>query len=187
MEQLYNKILQENKNAVDLVWDERSPIGDKWLARIVFSDRFESIILADLNTCTYSLLAESQKISNAEKFTINYIASDGEVINAVVTLPCNASKPLPLIVFPHGGPGAITMLDYDYRVEFLVSHGFAVFQPNYRGSKGFGKKFRQQGWGTVGIKRQLMDIVDGVKCMKNQSYIDKKRCYVLGGGHGQGI
>ena len=181
MEQLQKKILRENKNAVNVVWDEHSPIDDKWLARIIFIDRFDSVILADLRSNTYSILSESKKISKAEKFIANYIASDGEIINSIVTLPPNASKKLPLVVFPHGGPGTVTMLAYDYRVDFLVSRGFAVFQPNYRGSRGFGKKFRQQGWRTMGIKRQLLDVIEGVKYIKNKPYIDKSRCYILGG------
>ena len=184
MKCLHQKILCENKNAVNIIWDERSPVSEKWLARISYSDRMESVILCDLKSQTYSFLSSDKKLSKNHRFSISYPASDGEIINAIVTVPEKTDRPLPLVVFPHGGPGATTMLDYDYRADFLASRGFVVFQPNYRGSHGFGKKFRQQGWGALGIKKQLSDIVDGTKYMKRQSYIDKSRCYVLGGSWG---
>ena len=184
MKCLHHKILCENKNAVNIIWDERSPVSEKWLARISYSDRMESVILCDLKSQTYSFLSSDKKVSKNHRFSISYPASDGEIINAIVTVPEKTDRPLPLVVFPHGGPGATTMLDYDYRADFLASRGFVVFQPNYRGSHGFGKKFRQQGWGALGIKKQLSDIVDGTKYMKRQSYIDKSRCYVLGGSWG---
>lgn len=110
MEMLHEKIIKENKKSVAVLWDEKSPVAEKWLGRIVYSDRSESVVLCDVNLMTYSFLSYSEDICNSNKFVINYPASDGKEISAIVTLPVADKKCFPLVVFPHGGPVSVKIL-----------------------------------------------------------------------------
>lgn len=84
-------------------------------------------------------------------------SSDGEELCGIVSFP-GKGGPFPLAVFPHGGPGLLSDETFDERVWALVDAGFAVLQPNYRGSTGFGKRFRFAGLGPDGFRRALDDI-----------------------------
>ena len=155
LKHLHQKIMQENPGSIGIKWYEKSPIAAKWIAAIVYKDRPIRFIVCCLEQETYHYLSKKTLANKCYKFDITYTASDGENISAIITIPeKNNNKKYPLIVFPHGGPGSKTTLAFDHRVNCLIQNGFAVFQPNYRGSHGFGKKFRQQGWGIKGIKRQ---------------------------------
>src|SRR4029453_12248352 len=85
--------------------------------------------------------------------TVNYTARDGTQIEAVLTLPRGrAAKNLPLIMMPHGGPVARDSEAYDWWVQFLAEQGYAVLQPNCRGSSGYGVQFQKLGEGQWGLK-----------------------------------
>jgi dipeptidyl aminopeptidase/acylaminoacyl peptidase len=64
------------------------------------------------------------------------------------------AKNLPLIVFPHGGPWGRDSFGYNPSAQFLSNRGYAVLQPNFRGSTGYGKKFLNAGNGEWGRKMQ---------------------------------
>lgn len=82
---------------------------------------------------------------------VSYAARDGLEIPAYLTLPAGrAPKGLPLIVMPHGGPWARDYLGYDHWAQFLANRGYAVLQPNFRGSTGYGKAFEDKGDGQLG-------------------------------------
>jgi dipeptidyl aminopeptidase/acylaminoacyl peptidase len=116
--------------------------------------------------------------------TIRYKARDGTEIPAVLTLPKGrADKNLPLILMPHGGPFARDDESYDYWVQFLASRGYAVLQPNYRGSSGYGKVFAEKGEGQWGLAMQD-DLTDAVKWATGQGIADAKRVCIVGGSYG---
>ena len=74
---------------------------------------------------------------------IQYTARDGLVIHGFLTTPNGSDgKNLPLIVHPHGGPTARDYWGWNADVQFLANRGYAVFQPNFRGSTGYGNKLR---------------------------------------------
>lgn len=74
-----------------------------------------------------------------EMTPVSYPASDGTSIPGYLTLPPGSSgKGLPAVVLPHGGPSARDEWGFDWLVQFLVARGYAVLQPNYRGSSGYG-------------------------------------------------
>lgn len=118
------------------------------------------------------------------KSKITYKAADGTQIEAYLTLPPNReAKNLPLVVHPHGGPQARDGLGFDSEVQAYASRGYAVLQPNFRGSEGYGIKFTEAGYGQWGRKMQT-DLSDGVRYLASQSIIDLKRVCISGASYG---
>ncbi|HWD66781.1 MAG TPA: alpha/beta fold hydrolase [Caulobacteraceae bacterium] len=115
---------------------------------------------------------------------ISWKAADGVALEGVLTLPPGkAEKNLPLVVLPHGGPQAKDYLSFDWWAEAFASRGYAVFQPNYRGSAGYGEAFTKAGYGQWGRKMQT-DISDGVAELAKRGVIDPKRACIVGGSYG---
>ncbi len=80
-----------------------------------------------------------------------YKARDGLDISAYLTLPPGKDgKNLPVVVMPHGGPDERDMEHFDWWVQFLANRGYAVLQPNFRGSIGYGRKFTDAGLAAMG-------------------------------------
>jgi len=114
----------------------------------------------------------------------DYVARDGLAIHAYLTLP--PGKPaanLPLVVMPHGGPDARDKIGFDWWAQFLANRGYAVLQPNYRGSAGYGEAFTQAGLRQWGLKMQD-DISDGVKKVVAEGIADPKRVCIVGASYG---
>lgn len=115
---------------------------------------------------------------------IKYNARDGLEIEAVLTLPKGReAKNLPLVVMPHGGPWSRDYVDYDYWSQFLADRGYAVLQPNFRGSSGYGKDFQDKGYGQMGLAMQD-DVTDGVLHLLEEGIIDKSRVCIVGASYG---
>ncbi len=115
---------------------------------------------------------------------ITYKAGDGLEIPAVLTLPKGRDpKNLPLVVLPHGGPESYDGLGFDWWSQALASRGYAVLQPNFRGSSGYGQAFTAAGYGEWGRKMQT-DLSDGVKHLASQGIIDPGRVCIVGASYG---
>jgi dipeptidyl aminopeptidase/acylaminoacyl peptidase len=115
---------------------------------------------------------------------IRYKSSDGLEIPAYLTLPEGLEpKNLPLVVVPHGGPWHRDVWGYDSFAQFLSNRGYAVLQPNFRGSTGYGKKFLDAGNQQWGDKMQD-DITWGVKHLIAEGIADPKRVGIMGGSYG---
>jgi dipeptidyl aminopeptidase/acylaminoacyl peptidase len=113
-----------------------------------------------------------------------YRARDGLEIPAYLTLPIDrASKALPLILMPHGGPFIRDSWGYDVYAQFLANRGYAVLQPNFRGSTGYGREFVEQGMGQWGRAMQD-DLDDGVQWLVDQGKVDPKRICIMGASYG---
>lgn len=120
----------------------------------------------------------------AEVSSVHYSARDGLQIPAYLTLPPGREpKSLPLIVMPHGGPFARDKWEYDVWVQFLANRGYAVLQPNFRGSTGYGKAYVDKGVGQWGRGMQD-DLDDGVKWLVDQGKVDPKRVCMMGASYG---
>jgi dipeptidyl aminopeptidase/acylaminoacyl peptidase len=115
---------------------------------------------------------------------VRYKSSDGLEIPAYLTLPKGvAPKNLPLIVVPHGGPWFRDSWGYDTFAQFWANRGYAVLQPNFRGSTGYGKKFIDAGNKQWGDKMQD-DITWGVKYLVAEGIADPKKIGIMGGSYG---
>lgn len=116
---------------------------------------------------------------------ISYKTRDGLTIRALLTLPKNVNKNLPLIMLPHGGPHGPrdSLANFDSDAKVLAAHGYAVLQPNFRGSGGYGKKFMQLGyknWGTTMIN----DMTDGVNYLIEEEVVNSDRICTYGASYG---
>jgi len=110
---------------------------------------------------------------------------DGANIPAYVTLPKGAQKgdKLPTVILPHGGPHARDSADWNFWSQFYANRGYAVMQPNFRGSTGFGKKFFEAGqhhWGGV----MQDDVTDATLWMIKQGYSDPAKICIVGASYG---
>jgi len=119
---------------------------------------------------------------------IAYQAGDGRTIHAYLTLPLGLAagsepKNLPLIVLPHGGPHARDNPGFDWLSQAFASRGYAVLQPEFRGSDGFGRDLLSAGFGEFGKKMQT-DLSDGVQALATQGLIDPKRVCIVGASYG---
>ena len=116
---------------------------------------------------------------------VSYKAADGLAMDGVLTLPPGReAKGLPLVVLPHGGPLVPgDKAGFDWWAQAFASRGYAVFQPNYRGTVGYGEPFRRAAYGPFGRKMQT-DISDGVAALAAQGIIDPKRACIVGASYG---
>lgn len=135
-------------------------------------------------TLQYRLFDKLPRESLAEMKAISYKSSDGLDIPAFLTLPKGVqARNLPLIVFPHGGPWGRDAWGYDPFAQFLANRGYAVLQPNFRASVGYGKKFLNAGNNEWGQKMQD-DLTWGAKHLIAQGVADPKRVGIMGGSYG---
>ncbi len=115
---------------------------------------------------------------------VRFKSSDGLEIPAYLTLPKGATaKNLPAIIVPHGGPWARDAWGYNGFAQFLANRGYAVLQPNFRGSTGYGKKFLDAGNKQWGDKMQD-DITWAAKYLVAEGIADAKKIGVMGGSYG---
>jgi len=116
--------------------------------------------------------------------TVRYKARDGLEIEAILTLPKGLeARNLPIVMLPHGGPWGQDTLDYDYWPQFIASRGYAVLQPNFRGSTGYGEDFERKGEGQLGFAMQD-DITDGLRWAVSQGIADPARACIVGASYG---
>ena len=115
---------------------------------------------------------------------VRYKSSDGMEVPAYLTLPQGVpAKNLPVVINPHGGPWARDSWGYNTFAQFFANRGYAVLQPNFRGSTGYGKKFIDAGNKQWGDKMQD-DITWGAKYLIAEGIADPKRIGIMGGSYG---
>ena len=115
---------------------------------------------------------------------VKFKTRDGRQLDAYLTLPAGASKQNPpaLVVLPHGGPWVRDNWGYDGEVQFLASRGYAVLQPNYRGSTGYGWMFPEEDeWD---FRKMHDDVTDATKAMIASGLVDSGRIAIMGGSFG---
>lgn len=115
---------------------------------------------------------------------ITYPAADGTMVPAYLTLPPGKdAKALPAIVLPHGGPGARDEWGFDWLSQYFVARGFAVIQPNFRGSAGYGDAwFKENGfrsWETA-----IGDVASAGKYLVAKGIADPAKLTILGWSYG---
>ncbi|WAT18033.1 S9 family peptidase [Aurantiacibacter sp. MUD11] len=116
--------------------------------------------------------------------TVPYTAQDGLEMVGILTLPPGReAEDLPVIVLPHGGPHSHDGTGFDWWAQAFASRGYAVFQPNFRGSSGYGADFERAGYGEWGRKMQT-DISDGLAHIAEQGIVDPSRACIVGASYG---
>jgi len=137
---------------------------------------------ADIIDNDYPDVAD-QKVGSVQM--IDYKASDGLEMDGVLTLPPGSSgKNLPVVILPHGGPiGIFDQIGFDWMAQAFASRGYAVFQPNYRGSGHHGAAFENAGFGEFG-RKMLSDISDGLDALARSGVVDRHRACIVGFSYG---
>jgi dipeptidyl aminopeptidase/acylaminoacyl peptidase len=115
---------------------------------------------------------------------VSFPAADGTQIPGYLTLPPGSDgKGLPSIVLPHGGPSARDEWGFDWLVQFFVARGYAVLQPNFRGSAGYGSAWFGrngfQAWETA-----IGDVNDAGRWLVSQGIADASKLAVVGWSYG---
>lgn len=120
----------------------------------------------------------------ADMKPVTYTSRDGKKIYGYLTLPKGgASKNLPVVINPHGGPWARDYWGFNPEVQFLANRGYAVLQMNFRGSTGYGREFMELAFKQWGQAMQD-DITDGVNWLIKEGIADPKRIAIYGGSYG---
>ncbi|MFN3944904.1 MAG: alpha/beta hydrolase family protein [Allosphingosinicella sp.] len=116
--------------------------------------------------------------------TISYPAADGTQIPGYLTLPPGSDgRNLPAVLLPHGGPSARDEWGFDWLAQYLAGQGYAVLQPNYRGSAGFGDAWLQQN-GFRSWRTSIGDVIDGGRWLAAEGIADPDRLAIVGWSYG---
>jgi dipeptidyl aminopeptidase/acylaminoacyl peptidase len=128
---------------------------------------------------------ELEGVTLATMKPVSYPASDGTSIPAFLTVPPGkeSAKGLPAIVMPHGGPSSRDHWGFDYLAQFYAARGFAVIQPNYRGSTGYGDawvaKNGFRSWPTA-----IGDVLDAGRWLVHEGIADPAKLAIVGWSYG---
>lgn len=162
--------------------------GDNLVVR-VFGDRLPSeYYLVNLKNKSIDLIAKSRPWIDPERMRpmniIQFKTAEGLELDAYVTMPEGASKenPPPLLVIPHGGPWARDYWGFDPEAQFWASRGYAVLQPNYRGSPGYDWKFPLEG--RYDFLKMHDDVTRATKTLIRSGYADPNRIAIMGASFG---
>jgi len=161
---------------------------DKWIVTFEGDDSPVYYYLYDRRsqqaTLLFSNRPELEKYNLAKVKPIQYKARDGMTIYGYLTTPAGVDrKNLPLVVFPHGGPWGRDLWGYDPYAQWLANRGYAVLQPNFRASTGYGKKYLNAGdrqWAGA----MHTDLLDGKDWVVEQGIADRQKICIMGGSYG---
>lgn len=136
---------------------------------------------ADIINEGYPLLS-GVKLGAVREF--KYTARDQYPLFGYLTLPPDAAeKNQPLVVMPHGGPEERDEPGFDWMAQFFASRGYAVFQPQFRGSSGLGSAHADAGRQQWGLRMQD-DVTDGVRALIDQGIANPLRICIVGASYG---
>jgi len=145
-------------------------------------------LLLDMTEKTLNYISETMPGIAPEDMSpvkaVSYKSRDGVDIPAYLTIPKGKeAKNLPMVVLVHGGPQSRYDQMFHYIVQFLASRGYAVLQPNFRGSTGYGHEFAKAGehqWGGV----MQDDVTDGTNWLIEQAIADPGKVCIAGSSYG---
>lgn len=123
----------------------------------------------------------------AREEIVRWKSFDGLEIEGVLTLPpaelMQFAKPYPVIVYPHGGPHSASKPGWNFTTQLFATHGYAVFQPNFRGTYGYGRKFLDAARFDMGGS-DMQDILTGLDKLIADGVVDEQRQFVYGISYG---
>jgi len=179
-------LLPTTTNTISLPTRAETP----WVLVVAESDLQPAVyLLFNRETKKFNRVGEMRPAIHAkdmgQRSLVHVRARDGLDIPAWLTLPAGrAPKGLPLVVLVHGGPfmrGGYW--HWDAESQFLASRGYAVLEPEFRGSAGYGVKLFQSGWKQWGLKMQD-DVADATRWATSQGYADPARVCIAGASYG---
>ena len=160
----------------------------RWIVSSERPDRAPAFYLLDSKAGTAKQIASTnmalERAKLPERLPYSYRARDGVTIPAFLTRPLGAKGPTPLVLLPHGGPASADVGGYDWLAHALASRGYAVLQPNFRGSGGFGKQWEEAGWGGWGTGVMQHDLTDGVAAVIAEGIADPEHVCIVGASYG---
>lgn len=173
--------------AAPIIWS-RSADGNRYVVKVLYTDHPAQWFVFDKASKHLAMMGATHQALDGKAFArkekYDYTASDGLPIPGYLTVPQGAPRSnMPLIVLPHGGPWARDDQSFDYWSFFYAAHGYLVYQPNFRGSDGYGARFRHAGDGEWGRKMQD-DISEGVRKLVADGLVDPKRICIVGASYG---
>lgn len=125
-----------------------------------------------------------EKVALAPVKPVSYKTADGVMVPGYLTLPPGSDgKKLPTIVMPHGGPGSRDVWGFDWLSQYFAAQGFAVLQPNFRGSAGYGDEWFQRN-GYQSWRLAIGDINEGARWLVAQGIADPARLAIFGWSYG---
>lgn len=138
----------------------------------------QAIALTDINANLKSKIKTSSDV-------LKYHSYDGTKLQGILTFPPNydASKPYPLMTIPHGGPDAVVLNDFNWKSQFFADNGYVVFQPNFRGSVGYGRPFYAGNRNAFG-KTDFEDIMAGIDALIDLDIADENKLIIGGESYG---
>ncbi|MFT3728948.1 MAG: prolyl oligopeptidase family serine peptidase [Terricaulis sp.] len=163
--------------------------GSRWLLQTDGPQDLGSFYLYDASAHTMNLLFGARPVVDPALLpterVVHYQASDGMDLWGYLWVPPGVTdvKNLPTVVVPHGGPEGRDVYGFDPFAIVLASHGYAVFQPNFRGGGGSGRRFVQAGWRQWG-QRMQEDVSDGARYLIAQGIADRNRMCIMGWSYG---
>lgn len=172
----------------DVQMKDWTPDFSKVLVRTSGNQDSGSWYVVDLGTGQAEAFAYERMAIGPEEVgaisTFDYVASDGLEMDGILTLPPGREAAgLPVVLLPHGGPHSFDHEQFDWWAQAFASRGYAVFQPNFRGSTHREQSFRKAGYGEWGRKMQT-DISDGLAALAEKGIVDPSRACIVGASYG---
>ena len=135
-------------------------------------------------TLLFTIIPKLEGVALAGMKPVVIPARDGLELHSYLTLPVGIPpKNLPMVLFPHGGPWARDRWGFNASAQWLANRGYAVLQPDFRGSTGYGKKHLNAGNKQWGLKMHD-DLIDAVNWAASQGIADPKKIGIMGGSYG---
>lgn len=187
-QQAVTRKIRQAFSKLDMRMIDWTPQMDKVLVRTSGNGDSGSYYVVDLGTMRADgfgwerLAIEPDMVGPISTFA--YTASDGLEMDGILTLPPGReAKDLPVVMLPHGGPHTSDREQFDWWAQAFASRGYAVFQPNFRGSTNRDEAFKLAGYGEWGRKMQT-DISDGLKALADKGIVDPARACIVGASYG---
>jgi dipeptidyl aminopeptidase/acylaminoacyl peptidase len=154
----------------------------------VYTDRGSAFWLVDRERGGRTLLGRSAIAAHADALArmepVSFPGRDGFTLHGYLTRPRGRERaPGPMVLLVHGGPWRRDYWGYSPTVQFLANRGYAVLQVNYRGSRGYGRRFRAAAVGELGGAMHG-DLIDAVEWAVRAGVADRRRVGIMGRGYG---
>jgi dipeptidyl aminopeptidase/acylaminoacyl peptidase len=186
LQQAIDKVFPRTSNRLSTVWQGSSP----WVTIVAQSDAQPALhFLFNRQTKKFSRLGALRPDIDPKKMATSDLvrvkAQDGLEVPCWLTLPANGAKTnLPTVVLVHGGPWVdMPSWHWNAEVQFLAARGYAVLQPQFRGTTGLGLKHERASWKQWGRTMQS-DVADCTRWLVKQGTADPKRIAIAGGSYG---